>query len=386
MRRAVLFLLLPLLLLSGCGDGRLVFGENREIEQLVPVETLGVDRSGELITVIASSASLGDRLLLKTPGVTLARAMREMQNYTEKKYIFFGHTRQLLLGEAAAREELTECLAFVERDAALRLDTRLYVVQGGTAEDAMVLPAGGGQSVGDLLESLEKDVDLLSESHVTTCAEVSEALAGRGCALVSALAAVRTENVLSAEEGEAVILLSTGYALVTPEGLCRFLDLNLSRGVNLLTGEVGGDVIEAPDGEGHWFAAQLTGAETKFRPGYEEGELTVLDIELKLSCTLSELPHTTDLSDPSVICTLETAIAALEQARITAVLDLSQALGLDFCDLGTRVRRASSLRFDAMETPWEELFPGLEISSSVSVNLERSYDGTVSTVDVREVR
>ena len=77
MRRAVVMLLL-FLLLSGCSGKNPVFGERREIEQLVPVETLGVDRTGETLTVIASSASLGDRLLLKTPGVTLARAMREL--------------------------------------------------------------------------------------------------------------------------------------------------------------------------------------------------------------------------------------------------------------------------------------------------------------------
>ncbi len=373
MRRCAALLLAFPLLLSGCA-GRKPLGSFREIDQMVLVETMGVDRRDGLFTVTVSTAAEEGQVLLKTPAVTLSRALKEMQDYTEKKYIFYGHTRHLLLGPSVLEEELARCLEFVERDGELRMDTKLFALRGDSAEDAIAVP-DGEESVGDLLDSLEKDVALLSESHVFTCGETAEALAERGSVLVSALRLTEPENILDGENRRT--LLSAGYAIIAGGKPAGWLDPDLARGANLLMGLGEGDLIEAPDGQGGWFAAALTGSRAEYQPSFSEGELQSVNIRLELRCSLSELSQPLDLRREEVIRGLEEGIAAVEAWRVSEVLRISRELGADFCGLEKQVRRAAPLRFDRMKTPWKELFPALPVTVEISVKLARTFEGTV---------
>ena len=139
MRKLLIWLLPMALLLSGCA-GKQHFGNHREIDQLVLVQTMGVDRTEDLFIVTISTAAEEGQVLLKTPAVTLSRALKEMQDYTEKKYIFYGHTRHLLLGPSVLAHDLARCLEFVEQDGELRMDTKLYALRDGPAEQAVALP------------------------------------------------------------------------------------------------------------------------------------------------------------------------------------------------------------------------------------------------------
>ena len=374
MRRDLALMLAALLLLGGCA-GQKPFGNCREIDQLVLAQALGADFSDGLFTVTVSTAAEKGQVLLKARAVTLSRALKEMQDYTEKKYIFYGHTRHLLLGPSVLGEDFARCLEFVERDGELRMDTKLYALRDASAEDAVALPGGGEESVGEALDSLEKDVSLLSESHVFTCGETAEALAERGCVLVSALRLAEPENILDGEDRRA--LLSAGYAVVTEDGLACWLDPDLARGANLLMGLADSDLIEAPDGQGGWFAAALTGSRADFRPEFSEGELIGLNIRLALRCTLSELAEPLDLRDEAVVRTLEEGIARVEAWRVNEVLRISRELGADFCGLEKSVRRAAPLRFDRMETSWRERFPELPVSVEITVKLARGYEGSI---------
>ena len=367
------------LLLQGC-SGRMLFGgDSREIDQLELVETLGFDASGDLTTVTASTASAGETVLLKTEAVTVSRAIREMQNYTAKKYVFYGHTRHILVGEAAARRDLSRYLEYLERDSDMRLDTKLCIVQGSTAEAAIRAVTSEDESAGDLLDSLERDVQLLSESYVFNVEEIARQLAKRNCALA---AAVRLEKAVHTPENEdALTIQSSGYAVLQDGELRYFIDTELARGVNLLIGRVGSDVVEAPDGAGGQFAARLNGASVRYRPEFADGKLTGVGIAVNLRCNLEELQTPVDLADEQVIEKLEEGIAAVEAWRIQAVLDRMQAWNCDFCDLQTRVRQAAPWRFDRMPVPWETLFPELTFSLDVTAALERTYDVGVSPLE-----
>ena len=371
-KQAVLLLALPMLL-SGCA-GQSLLGHFREIDQMVLVETVGVDRREDLFTVTVSTAAEEGQALLKTPAVTLSRAMKEMQDFTEKKYIFYGHTRYLLLGPSVLERDLAGCLEFVERDGELRMDTKLFALRGVSAEDAITVP-GGEESEGDLLDSLVKDVALLSESHVFTCGETAEALAERGSVLISALRLAEPENILNGENRRT--LLSAGYAAVTEKGLVCWLDTDLARGANLLMDLSEGDLIEAPDCQGGWFAAALTGSKAVFLPEYEAGELRSLHIRVELRCRLSEMQQPLDLREERVIRMLEEGIASVEAWRVSEVLRLSQLLGADFCGLEKSVRSAAPLRFDRMKASWRELFPTLPVTAEVAVTLTRGYEGAI---------
>lgn len=371
-RTALLFLLLSSLLLQGCA-GNPVFGDDsREIDQLELVETVGFDAAGEMTTVTASTAASGEPVLLKNTAETVSRAVREMQNYTDKQYIFYGHTAHVLIGEEAAKESLTRYLDYLERDSEMRLDTKLYIVRDGTAEEAITAVSGGKETVGDLLASLDRDVELLSESYVFDCREIAQQLAKRSCALIAAVRLERTENILNSEDG--MTIQSSGYAVIQNGRLLDYLDTELARGVNLLIDRTGSDVIEAPDGAGNVFAARLTESKAKYIPQFADGELTGLHIGILLRCNLDELRSPLDIFDETVVQTMEESISSVELARTLAVWEKMQAWKCDFCDIQTRVRQAAPLRTDRMQESWAGIFPELNYEITVKTVLERTND------------
>ena len=373
----MLAMVLAVSLLSGCGQS-LMYDDYREIDQLELIQVLGVDTAGKLATVTAATNSLSEPLVLKNSSVTVNRAMREMQEYTSKKYIFYGHTKHLLIGEDAARKNLSFYMEYMERGVEMRLDTRLYIIQGGTAEQAISATTGGEYNVGALLDSLEKDVQLMSESHVFSCGEVAEALAESGCGLAAAVVLVEEDNIVSGSKK--LTLQSSGYAVLKEERLVAFLDTNLARGVNLLINETVSDVIEVPDGQGGWAALRVTKAGTRFEPVFEDGRLTRVKAAVEITCNLDELQNPVDIYNAEELNVLERGVEAMEKQRVEQALSRSQELGADLCRVGKRVRMKAPIRFERMPEPWETVFPQLAFDVEVKAELVRTYDVGLSHI------
>ncbi|MBP5166027.1 MAG: hypothetical protein ILP09_02055, partial [Oscillospiraceae bacterium] len=218
---ALLITAAALMPVTGC-SGKMLFDDLREIDQLEIIQTLGVDSSGGLLTATAASSDTERGVILKNRSATLSRAMSEMQSYTNKKYIFYGHTENLLIGQKAAEEGIDVFLDYMERSPDMRLSTKLYIVKDATAEQ-MISEAGrenGG--IGSLLESLEKDVQLLSESYVFDCGDVAEMIAEDGCGIAAAIMLTPGENLLFG--GSESTVTAAGYAVFKDAKLVRFID------------------------------------------------------------------------------------------------------------------------------------------------------------------
>ncbi len=365
----MLRLLVPVLamsLLTGC-SGRWVYSDYREIDQMELIQALGMDEEGGKITVTASTGGPGEPVVLRSTSVSISRAMRQMQDYTSRKYIFFGHTAHLLLGESAAAGGVDPYLEHMERSVEMRLNTFLYVVRGGTAQEAVSAAGQEEDGAVDLLTSLEKDVQLMSESHVFTCGETAEMLAERGCCLAAAVSLVRQEDILSGEDP--VTLAAEGYAILKEGKLAGYLDPDLARGANLLMDLGGEDILEVPDGRGSWAAFRLIGSRVRYLPEYREGELASLQIRVELDCSLDELRSPGEAGEREIPEQLKKGAEQLELERIRRVLERSRALGADFCGVGQRVRAERPLAFDGMARSWAERFPELPLEAEVSCRI-----------------
>ena len=362
-------LLVPILtmsLLTGCG-GRWVYSDYREIDQMELIQALGMDEEGGEITVTASTGGLEEPVVLRSTSVSISRAMRRMQDYTSRKYIFFGHTAHLLLGESAAAQGVDQYLEHMEHSVEMRLNTFLYVVRDGTAQEAISMAGKARDGAVDLLTSLEKDVQLMSESHVFTCGETAEMLAEQGCCLAAAISLVRQKDILSGEDP--VTLAAEGYAILKDGKLAGYLDPDLARGANLLMDLEGEDVLEVPDGRGSWAALQLIGSRVRYLPEYREGELVSLQIRVELDCSLNELRSPGEAGDLETLERLKAGAEQLELDRICRVLERSRALDADFCGVGQRVRAVRPLAFDGMAASWAERFPELPLETEVSCRI-----------------
>ena len=263
-------------------------------------------------------------------------------------------------------------LRHMERSPEMRLNTFLYVVRDGTAQEAVSAAGKENGGVVELLTSLEKDVQLMSESHVFTCGETAELLAEQGSCLAAAVRLTRREDILAGEDP--VTLAAEGYAILKEGKLAGYLDTDQARGVNLLMGLGGEDILEVPDGRGSWAALRLIGSRVNYHPEYREGELVSLRVRVELNCSLDELRSPVNAGDPEPPEQLAEEAEKLELGRIRSVLERSRELEADFCGIGRMVRAARPFAFDGMAVPWEERFPALPMEAEVSCRILRTCD------------
>ena len=362
---------LVLNLLTGC-SGRWVYSDYREIDQMELIQVLGMDEERGEITVTASTGGPEEPVVLRSTSVSISRAMRQMQDYTSRKYIFFGHAAHLLLGESASEQGVEKYLEHMEHSVEMRLNTFFYVVKDGTAQEAVSKAGKSENGVADLLVSLEKDVQLMSESHVFTCGETAEMLEERGCCLAAAVALVRQEDILSGEDP--VTLAAEGYAILKEGRLAGYLDPELARGANLLMDLGGEDILEVPDGKSAWAALRLIGSRVRYLPEYREGELDSLRIRVELACSLDEYRSDVNAPDGETLNLLAKEAEELELERIRRVLERSRDLDADFCGIGQQVRGSKPHAFDGMAVCWAERFPKLPVETEVVCRLLRSRD------------
>ena len=117
----------------------------REVEQLLVVQTMGLDTKNSGVTL--SLAAAGDEQegvrRMEADGVSVSAAMDRIRGYSYEEELFCPHIGRLLLGEKLAEQGIESTLAYITRSADLRLDMPLFVVRDGTAADA-VMNVGSG--------------------------------------------------------------------------------------------------------------------------------------------------------------------------------------------------------------------------------------------------
>lgn len=143
--------LMVLLLLTGCWS-------NHEINNLAPVNVLGVDRNnnGELVltahipkpSVLYSQTSNGGgptqdqeepSLVVSTSGRSLFEAMGKLSDAVSEP-IYLGHVNTLVFGEQAARYDMESSLDFFSRENDFRPNMKLLITKGQAQSILKALP------------------------------------------------------------------------------------------------------------------------------------------------------------------------------------------------------------------------------------------------------
>ena len=374
MKRWAGVLALLLFPLGGCRADLLPYA--REIEDMSLVRTLGVDADADGVAVTAATGGQGldDPALISGSAGTLSAALLEMQGEGDS-YIYFGHVGQMLLGEDLARRGVGGgvggvivngtaggssrgvggALDYVMRDVEMRLDTELYVIQNGQA-GTTISAAWQQDSAADRLETLHDGAGLRSDSMSRTVRNVLSDLERCGASFAPALTGDGT-------------LSTAGYALLRDGVLVGWAEGAAAAGVNLLLSRVDADVVELPQADGT-AALRVVGAKTRIRGVFDGEVLTGMDVKCRVEANLAE--GAPALQEEAARRRLEAELAAVEQERILAALELCRTLEGDFFSLAGAAGLSQPWRAEALRRQWDP--SSLEVSVSVTAKLERSYD------------
>lgn len=361
--------LFALLLLAGCSP----ILPYRDVEQLQLVQTMGFDTlpGGYLVSVSTGRAPEGESAeLLSASGASIDSAVRKLQDWSAREELYFAHVRYAAVGEDAAREGIDAVLDYFLRSTQIRLDLPLFVIQDGTAREAVTGSADTTFEITAALSSLQRDAERTGTAHCFTLLDIALGLERSGAALCCA---VRSEeanaNVPSAEDGSRAAL-EMGYGILKDGRLTGWLDRSGARGANLLLGYAGGAIYILSDGQGGTITVELRSGSTDIVPEWDgAGALTLV---LKPTYTAGIAEADGDPFSGDALRLLNDELSRAIAADLRTALEKSQTLDADFLQLYRTLERKAPDKFP--KTPSAGFLPALCWRIEAAGTIERSYD------------
>ena len=360
--------------LSGCGS---IYSNYREVEQILAVQTMGLDRGalGVRLTLAAPSTTRpdGSPVSLCGDGQSITSAIQRIRNYSTEEDLFCAHINHIVLGEAAARQGIEGALSYICRSPALRIDTPLYVVRDRTAEELISGVVKGGTGICEVLDAVKSNADERGDSTVFTAAQVIRALARRGSALVCALeygdSDGMTREAQDSSGGGSKTAVMAGYGILKGDRLCGYIDREDAVGAGFLLNLVGVSDLVLRDRDGGRVTLEITRGGSEITPVWDEedGSLRGIDIYAQVSADLHEVESAE--ADQERADYITSQLEAEVSERIRAVLQTSKRLQADFLGLGDQVELADPGRYAGLAEPFDRLLPTLEFRISVSGKL-----------------
>lgn len=341
------------LLLTGCGRG---LPQAREMENMALMRTMGVDagdREGDLtVTVSSSRRARGiqgeeeNALILSAQRSTVGGACLAMQGLSDS-YVFYGHVDQLLLGEELAREGVLEALEHFESDRELGLGTQVWLIRGGSAEDA--IRSGEEAGVEQRLSTLRDDGEMGAAGLSRTAGEVLSDLLEDGSAYLPAL---------ELSQGDDTALVERGYGVLKEGKLAGWLTGEAARGLELAEGRPGAELLEVEGAVVRLHSAALT-----CEPVFQGETLTGLELDLRLTAEIEESREVVSKMN------LRNLIGQTAQSRLLETVEQLQAWNADCLGLARAAGSSRPEKWDRIRAQWEERFPRLTVSVRCTVLL-----------------
>ena len=365
MKKLLIIVIFPVVLLCGCGA---INSNFREVEHLLVIQTMGIDKGENGVAVSLASAADKTRgpVRLSAEGESVTSAIDRIERRAFEEELFCAHINHILIGEDEARDGIDEILQYICRSPDIRIDVPLYIVQGGTAGE--LVTGVGDQSVGasEILDGIQVNLDGRDDCRSFTASEVARSLARHGSALICAVS--YTE---SAEDGENESRTAevTGYGVIRNGALCAFLDRDQAIGTGFLLNDVGVSDISLNSTAEKPISVEIDRGSSEITPVMDDsGALTGLDIFVHVGASVVETAGDAAGED-YITARLEAAISE----RIRSVLLTAKELGSDFLGLGSYVERAMPDEYAALGD-FGALLPDLEIRLHVSGSLNHTND------------
>lgn len=375
MKKILPILLLPALLLSGCGKAGAIEENYREISQLQLIQTIGLDSHDQKLTLTVASGKPADGsapAIISREAGSVALAMNAIQDYGASKQLYFSHVQYAVAGEEYARAGMSAFLDYIERDVRMRMGTDLFVLKGAEAKELISRPGSDSYNISSVLDTVKRDVDYRGDSHVFSIRETVRSLDESGAALVCALRCVDTSgSVFLTETGLSAV--PDGYAILKDARLVGYIDSRDAEAASLLLNSLGAAVLSVDSGSGGLIMLEATGSAVSIRPEWApDGSLDRIRVEAELKAAVSEIGDTSiPLETGDYMSYLESALSLDMKKRIISVLDASSRLDADFLNLSAALRRDDRQRFDALPEGW---LKDAAFDVSVKCAVDRSYD------------
>lgn len=366
MRRGLALTLALCLSLTGCAGRALP--RPTDIASLKLVRTMGLDRmptGGVKLTVwgdVERDGSGGETqppFHDAAPGESLFTAAAALDGKGEGR-LEYGHTEECVIGEALAQEGLAPVTDYLERDGSVRTGTKLFLVRGGTAEEALTAAAGEDSAPTRRLTAFSQNPGLGGDHWPFLLRRFLEDTGDNGAALLP---------VLTAEGGE---LSLSGLGWTREQRLGGYFTREESRGIALLLGLNQQDAFLLATDRGQ-AGVRLVKSRCRWEPVREGGEIVGLVARVTLYGKVTQLPPGLDLNELGDRRLLEEQWLAQGKHLCVQGAAAVMETGLDLLHLERGLTARHPLMAQALETAFRT-GQWRNIRVEVQGTLGRTYD------------
>ena len=381
--------LLSLIFAIGCE--RRFLPTMKNIDNYEVIRVLGIDKSAEnpskidvtFVAEIPHPAASGEGSsdtstsyeLTTITADSVFEAVRNLNLHDDKTHLL-GYVDFLVIGEAAARDDIAKYIDFITRDNDLRFSAKFFITRDVSAKDFLYRTTSSGKYIADSFESFEYVINDLSNFGFVNCIDLINMLDNKkAAAVIPAVTCEKYENerIYGSKLPDAEPL-PHGYAILKDGVLLDYFDPDYSRGYNFLTKNVYSSPVNVTDMLGNLVALEIIGTQLKTVPHFEGGELTGATYTIHIQANFAEQHSRLYILDERGIADLCEKLSAVILSETGKIIEKSMKYRLDCTGLGREIRLWHPLKWDKIKDSWDEVYGGLDINVTVSANIVRVYD------------
>ena len=302
-------------------------------------------------------------IIISAEGNNVAEAARNIATMLPRK-IFWSHNRLILIGGDLAKRGLHD-LDFFSRERQTRL-TSWVMVSSGKAADLLKVKT-------HLEKTPAESLAQLNRSQVSLPIQVYEFLSALSTEGVGPVVPrVDKTPSLEAGKGKEEALKLTGTAIFKENRLAGWANMNETRGLLWLRGEMASGVITIDDpinAEGY-ISVRIRDASRKLTVISVEDGLG-LRVKIITDVDVEEVQQKSQVGNPQYIKAIEEAVAKEISDHCNKALALAKELRVDAFSFGAQIRGIVPDYWEQVHEEWDNVFSDIPVDIDVEVNIRR---------------
>lgn len=357
-----------LLLLAGCSSGCWDF---HDVEKLAFITIIGIDRpSPEKVKVSLQIPIIQNTLPpvaggegeskkfydVTTTAQTVNQAFDLLGMETYRTLAIF-QTKSIVIGEAAARQDLYSVLDLFARTAQAPLQALVFIADGVGVEDIIQMPIDQMLLPGLALVWAAEAIDKYDRAYFIPIWQFHQKLIHESkdtYAPLLGIAPDRQQHIFS------------GLALFDEERLAGKLNGVETEMFGLLTGLIQSGLLSLQLRDNTQITLRNVQAKPRIKVRIRDGQ-PFFDIQVRIRGSLSELTGHRPAQTPEKVTVYQQDIARILEQRLTKVIAKIQQFKADVLDFGEEFRVQHQAIWQ--KTDWKKIYPTVDFRVGVEVKI-----------------
>jgi spore germination protein KC len=288
--------------------------------------------------------------------------------------MFFGYVEYFLIGEDAAKDDISKYTDFISRDHEVRFTPTVFITKGSSAKEYIQKTSTGGKFIADRLANIKDDISLFSNTKEVKLIDLMSALNDPDTpAILPALTMLDFNDVKSTGETPEKNMDVTGYAVIKDYKLAGYIEDSISLGYNILTNQVRSFPLMVKDDSGNKVALEVIKANTKVEAEFDGDTLKSITYHTSVISNIDEVESRDNVFTNQAFDELNLQQSQAIQSVMEEVIGVSKKYQTDCISLGEKIRMQHPLKWKKIKSNWPEIYTNLEINVSVHSEIAGTY-------------